>query len=158
MLMDYKVPQNTSGLWYADIEGYFTPEMDGRYTLGLCVYGTAKLFVDGEMLIDNATRQRQGSAFFGCGTVEENGAIRVKKGQTYHIKVEFASAPTNTLGSGGVVRFGGGGFRMGGVFDMDPDEEIQCAVELAKGKEGDRVRGIKRKSCIYDLRVFLYLR
>ncbi|KAH8588226.1 beta-glucosidase [Bisporella sp. PMI_857] len=135
MLMDYKVPDNVSGLWYADIEGLFTPDMDGEYELGLCVYGTGKLFVDGKMVIDNSTKQRQGTAFFGCGTVEEKGTISVKKGNVYHVKVEFASAPTNTLGSGGVVRFGGGGFRIGGAFVIDPEQEINSAVDLARGAE-----------------------
>jgi len=135
MLMDYKVPTNTTGLWYADIEGYLTPEIDGKYELGLCVYGQGQLLVDGELVIDNSTTQRQGTAFFGCGTVEEKGVIAVKKGQTYHIKVEYSSAPTNTLGSGGVVRFGGGGFRIGGAFVIDPEDEINSAVKLAQGAD-----------------------
>ncbi|KAH7417854.1 glycoside hydrolase superfamily [Cadophora sp. MPI-SDFR-AT-0126] len=133
MLMDYKVPTNTSGLWYADIEGRFTPEISGEYELGLCVYGQGQLFVDGKLVVDNSTKQRQGTAFFGCGTVEEKGVISVKQGQTYHIKVEYSSAPTNTLGSGGVVRFGGGGFRIGGAFVIDPEAEIESAVNLAQG-------------------------
>ena len=133
MLMDYKVPENKTGLWYADIEGLFTPEMDGEYELGLCVYGTGKLFVDGKMVIDNSINQRQGTVFFGTGTIEEKGIVSVQKGTTYNIKVEFASAPTNTLGSGGVVRFGGGGFRIGGAFVIDHEKEIEAAVELARG-------------------------
>jgi len=135
MLMDYKVPTNTSGLWYADIEGYFTPEVSGEYELGLCVYGQGQLFVDGKLVIDNSTKQRQGTAFFGCGTVEEKGVVSVKQGQTYHIKVEYSSAPTNTLGSGGVVRFGGGGFRIGGAFVIDPEVEMESAVKLAQGAD-----------------------
>jgi beta-glucosidase len=109
--------------------------MDGEFELGLCVYGTAKLFVDGVMTIDNATSQRQGTVFFGCGTLEETGVVTVKKGQTYHIKVEFASSPTNKLGAGGVIRFGGGGVRIGGAFKIDPTEEINRAVALAKDAE-----------------------
>ncbi|PVH83481.1 glycoside hydrolase family 3 protein [Cadophora sp. DSE1049] len=135
MLMDYKVPTNTSGLWYADIEGYFTPDISGEYELGLCVYGQGQLCVDGKLVVDNSTKQRQGTAFFGCGTVEEKGVVSVKQGQTYHIKVEYSSAPTNTLGSGGVVRFGGGGFRIGGAFVIDPENEIESAVKLAQGAD-----------------------
>jgi beta-glucosidase len=135
MLMDYKVPENKTGLWYADIEGYFTPELDGNYEVGLCVYGSGTLFIDGKMIVDNVTKQRQGTAFFGTGTLEERGTISVRKGQTYHIKVEFASAPTNKLGAGGVVRFGGGGFRIGGAFVIDAEKEIAAAVELAKGAD-----------------------
>lgn len=135
MLMDYKVPGNTSGLWYADIEALLVPEKDGEYEFGLCVYGTANLYVDGKLIIDNKTKQRQGTVFFGCGTVEERGSISVKKGQTYRIKVVFASAVTNTLGTGGVIRFGGGAFRLGGAFKIDHEEEIRLAVELARGAD-----------------------
>jgi beta-glucosidase len=46
--------------------------------------------------------------------------------------VEFASALTNTLGSGGVVRFGGGGVRIGGARRIDPKDEIAFAVKAAK--------------------------
>jgi beta-glucosidase len=134
-LFDYICPGDKTGTWYADIEGYLTPDMDGEFEFGLCVYGTAKLFLDGVMIIDNATSQRPGTVFFGSGTIEETGVVTVNKGQTYHLKVEFASAPTNKLGAGGVIRFGGGGVRIGGAFKMDPMEEISRAVGLAKGAE-----------------------
>lgn len=132
LLLDYKHPAITSPLWYADVEGWLTSEEDGEFELGLCVYGTAKLYVDGKMVIDNETDQRQGSVFYGCGTVEEKGIIQVTKGASYHIKVVFASAPTNKLGAGGVVRFGGGGIRIGGCPIMDPKMEIEKAKIMAE--------------------------
>jgi len=131
-MFDYVCPKDTKGIWYADIEGSLTPDMDGDFELGLCVYGTAKLYVDGNLIIDNESKQRQGTVFFGNGTLEEIGEISVKKGQTYHLKVEYASAATNKLGGGGVIRFGGGGVRIGGAYKIDPMEEISRAVELAK--------------------------
>lgn len=130
MLMDYKTPGTP--LWYADVEGYYTSEVDGEYEFGLCVYGTAKLFVDGKLLIDNATKQTLGTQFFGAGTVEEKATIAVKKGQTYHIKVEFASGVTSTLDKD---VFGGGGVRIGGCVKIDADKEVQHAAELAKEAE-----------------------
>jgi len=134
-LFDYVCPQDTSGLWYADIEAYLTPEIDGEFELGLCVYGTGKLFVDDVLVIDNETTQRQGTMFFGNGTVEEIGVIQVEQNRTYHIKIEFGSAATNKLGGSGVVRFGGGGVRLGGAFKIDPEEEIERAVALARDAE-----------------------
>lgn len=134
-MFDYVCPKDTKGIWYADIEGFFTPDMDGDFELGLCVYGTAKLYVDGVWTIDNDTEQRQGSVFFGCGTLEEIGVIPVKKGQTYHIQIQYASAATNKLGGGGVIRFGGGGVRLGGAYKIDAMEEIDRAVALAKNAD-----------------------
>ena len=135
MLMDYKSPNLNSSLWYADVEGYFQADQTGEYELGLCIYGTGNLYVDGKLLIDNTTKQEQGTVFFGCGTVEEKGTVHMVKGKTYHIKLSFASAPTSKLDGSGVPQFGGGGFRIGGAWVLDMGDTIAEAVEMAKKYE-----------------------
>ena len=135
MLMDYKNPDLKSALWYADVEGYFQADQTGEYELGLCIYGTGNLYVDGKLLIDNTTKQRQGTVFFGVGTAEEKSTIHMKKGKTYHVKLSFASAPTSKLLGGGVPQFGGGGFRIGGAWVLKMDDTIAEAVKLAKEYE-----------------------
>ncbi|KAK4552012.1 beta-glucosidase [Recurvomyces mirabilis] len=132
MFMDYDNPKLKSKLWYADAEGYFTPERSGEYELGLCIYGRGQLFVDGKLVVDNSKNQKQGTVFYGCGSVEEKGTIALEKDKTYHIKLEFGSAPLSTLDGDGIVRFGGGGFRIGGAWVRSMDETISEAVELAK--------------------------
>lgn len=132
LLMDYMPPALKQPLWYANVEGSFTAEEDGDFEIGLGVYGAAKLFVDGHLLIDNETTQRKGTMFFDCGTIEEKGILAMKKGQTYHIKVEFASSPASKLQSGTSVLFGGGALRIGGAKIIDADEEIKHAAALAK--------------------------
>ncbi|KAK8217622.1 beta-glucosidase [Zalaria obscura] len=132
MFMDYKCDGIKTDLWYATIEGYYTAEGDGDYELGDCVYGSARVFVDGKEVIDNATTQRKGSSFFGCGTVEERATVPVKQGQTYHILVDFASAPTNKIIGADTVAFGGGAVRIGGAFKIDEEWEIEHAAALAK--------------------------
>ena len=131
LLMDYNNPK-LKALWYADIEGDITAEEDSDFELGLGVYGTAKLFVDGKLVIDNETKQTKGDLFFHCGTIEEKGILSVKKGQKYHIKVEFASAPACKLDQGTNVLFGGGAARIGGAKVIDADKEVKHAAELAK--------------------------
>ena len=135
LLLDFESPRITSPLWYATISGSFQPTVTGMYDFGLCVYGTAKLYIDGDMLIDNTTSQRQGTLFFACGTVEETGSKHLAAGQSYEIRVEFASAPTNTLSGGGVVRFGGGGVRIGCARQIDEMDEISAAVAAARDAE-----------------------
>lgn len=130
--MDYNPPAIKSLLWYADVEGYFTAEEDCEFEMGLGVYGTAKLFVDGKLFIDNDTKQTKGTLFFNCGTVEEKGTVPVRKGQKYHVKVEFASAPTCKLDQGSNVLFGGGAVRIGGAKVIDAKKEIEHAAALAK--------------------------
>ncbi len=132
LLMDYNCPRIKDKLWYADIEGYYTAEDDGDFEIGLGVYGTAKLYVDGKLLVDNGTKQTKGTLFFSCGTIEEIGMMNMKKGQKYHIKVEFASAPACKLDQGNNVLFGGGAVRIGGARVIDADEEVKHAAALAK--------------------------
>lgn len=137
LLMDYNPPRITDLLWYADIEGSLVAESDCSYEIGMGVYGTAKLFVNGELLIDNATKQTKGTMFFNCGTIEEKGILPMKKGETYTFKIEFASAPSCKLPRGHNVLFGGGAVRLGGCRVIDPDEEVANAAAMAK--EHDQV-------------------
>jgi len=130
LLLDYHNPKLKSNLWYADFQGSFVAESDGEFEFGVVVCGTANLFVNGELVVDNSTKQRQGEAFFGSSTVEEKGRVKVEKGKKYDVKVEFASAPTSKLGN---VPLGGGGtLRVGGCMLIDPAAEIERAAALAK--------------------------
>ncbi|KAK4959126.1 beta-glucosidase [Elasticomyces elasticus] len=135
MFMDYENPKLKSKLWYATVEAYFTPEQSGEYEFGLCIYGGGHLYVNDKLVIDNATKQKQGSVFYGCGSVEEKGVIALEKDKTYHIRLEFSSAPTSKLHGDGIVRFGGGGFRIGGAWVLSMDDTIAEAARLAKDAE-----------------------
>lgn len=132
-LSDYSHPKLTEDLWWAEVEGFFSAEEDCDFQFGLTVFGTGKLYIDDELVVDNETKQRNGGSFFNVGTVEEIGVKRVVKGQKYKLKVTFASGVTSKLADAdGVVSFGGGGIRIGGSKVLDPEEEIKKAVELAK--------------------------
>ncbi|KAI9737341.1 MAG: hypothetical protein M1834_009495 [Cirrosporium novae-zelandiae] len=128
-LVDYITIE--SHLFYASIEGLLTPEEDGTWDFGLSVQGTAKLFVDDKLVVDNATTQKAGDSFFGAGTGEVVGSIDLKKGQSYKLLVDFGSAPTSTVKVHGTTNFGKGGFRLGGRARMDPKEAIAKAAKLA---------------------------
>ncbi|KAK0726967.1 beta-glucosidase [Lasiosphaeria miniovina] len=132
LFTDYTVPKQA--LWYADFDGLLVAEQTGDYEFGVVVVGTAKLFVDGQVVVDNASEQQQGDAFFGAGTIEVKKKIPVEKGKSYKIHVEFASAPTSKLPDNNAL-FGGSALRLGGVYDIDAEKEIQHAVDLAKGAE-----------------------
>ncbi|GKT84276.1 glycoside hydrolase family 3 [Colletotrichum tofieldiae] len=126
-------PALTEDLWWGEIEASYTADETGPFEFGLCVHGTARLYVDGELLIDNETVQRSGGSFFNVGTVEESGIKDVVAGQTYKIKVIFASGAASKIkDTEGVVSFGGGGVRIGGAEVLDADEEIARAANLAK--------------------------
>ncbi|TVY67525.1 putative beta-glucosidase I [Lachnellula suecica] len=137
LMMDYECPKLKSPMWWADIEGYYTAEEDCDFELGLGVFGTAKLFVNDKLVVDNETKQTKGTLFFSCGTVEEKGIVKLKKGEKYHFKVEFGSTPSSKLDPGGSQLFGQGAVRIGGAKVLDPEEEIKHAAALAK--EADQV-------------------
>lgn len=131
LLMDYDPPGISDPIWYADIEGSLIADQDCVYELGLGVYGTAQLFVNDELLIDNLSKQTKGTMFFNCGTIEEKGRVEMKKGEKYTFRIEFGSAPTCKLERGHNVLFGGGAVRLGGCRVVDPDEEVRYAAMLA---------------------------
>lgn len=160
-LVDYYHPKLTEDLYWADVEGFFTPDEDGDYEFGLTVFGTGKLYIDDELLIDNETVQQSGGSFFNVGTVEETGVKCLTAGKTYKVTVTFASGVTSKLvDADGVVSFGGGGIRIGGAPVIDAKAEIEKAVELARtvedvilcvGLNVSTVEVMKRSCCMLKL-------
>lgn len=135
-LMDYEVPSiPKEAVYYVDVDGVFVPEEDGTYDFGLTVEGTARLFVNRELVVDNATKQRPGTTFFGAATAEERSQRELKAGNKYNITVEFGSAPTSKLERFAIVSFGPGGLRFGACKRINPEVEIVKAVQLASEVE-----------------------
>ncbi|KAK9311452.1 glycoside hydrolase superfamily [Lipomyces starkeyi] len=127
-LGDYKHPQG-AGTFYATFEGYFTPQVDGIYDFGIATAGTAYLYVDNKVLVDNATNQRKGEYFFGHGTAEVSNSIKLKAGTTYHLKVLWGTMSTSKIYDGSSEN---GALRLGGALRIDEDYEIERAKEIAK--------------------------
>ena len=135
-LMDYEVPLiPKDDVYYVDVEGVFVPEEDGIYDFGLTVEGTGRLFLDEKLVVDNATKQRPGTTFFGAATAEERGERELKAGDEHKLKVEFGSGPTSLLERPAIVSFGPGGLRFGCCKRTDPEAEIDKAVKLASEVE-----------------------
>ncbi|RLV89940.1 putative beta-glucosidase I [Spathaspora sp. JA1] len=128
---DYYNKKVKDNLFYIDFEGEFTPEESADYEFGVTVVGTAQLFIDDKLVVDNKSKQRRGETFFNMGTMEEHGIIELEKGKTYKVRVEFGSGPTYTLPSNGCDLFGGS-INLGMAKVIDDDEEIANAVEIAK--------------------------
>lgn len=127
-IADYQVSHYDSSILYVDIDGVFTPEEDGRYDFGLTVQGTGMLYFDGKLLIDNSTNQRPGTAFFGCGTMEETASVTLEKGKSYPLHAEFGTAAASQ-------GFGKGGLRLGCCKYVDTAEAIRQAAKLASEVE-----------------------
>jgi beta-glucosidase len=131
-LMDYnRNPKLNYELFYATVEAEFTPDADGPWDFGLTVCGTANLYVDDKLVIDNTTSQQPGEAFFKKGTVEKIVQVTLDSKKTYKLRIEFGSANTSKLMSVGVVSFGGGGARLGACQAIRTETLIANAVKLA---------------------------
>ncbi|EAW07055.1 beta-glucosidase H [Aspergillus clavatus NRRL 1] len=130
-LMDYNTPGLNRTLFWATLDGEFTPDVSGLWDFGLTVFGTATLYIDDEMVIDNTTQQTRGTAFFGKGTIQEVGAKELTAGRTYKIRIEFGSANTSPIKAIGVVHFGGGAAHLGAFLHMDPEQMVRDAVKAA---------------------------
>lgn len=132
LLVDYAHPDVSPELFYMDLESTFSPDVGGEYEFGCSVRGTAKLYIDGQLVVDNATKQRQGSTFLGAGTLEERGSKVLEAGKTYHVVLQFGSSLTQKVKKKGATAMRGGGVRVGGCLKVVPEMELQMAVELAK--------------------------
>lgn len=132
LLVDYRHPDISTELFYMDLEGEIIPEESGEYLFGCSVRGTAKVYVDGELVVDNATVQRQGVTFLGAGTLEERGSKYLEAGKTYKILLQFGSGLTQRIKKKGATAMRGGGVRLGCTLLSDPQKEIEKAVALAK--------------------------
>lgn len=134
-LTDYSPPLLTGNLFWAEMEATFSPTTSGLWDFGLCVLGTARLFLDGVEVIDNETRQDPGNAFLGAGTKEVMGTVSVEAGRSYRLLISFGSAPTSKLVKKGVVTFRKGGVRFRGGPRIDAAHAIAEAIKVAREAE-----------------------
>lgn len=132
-------PETITKRWTLKLKGVLKPrEKDTLFEFGLIIAGRAKLFVDGNLVIDNWTKQRRGEGFFGRGTVEEKGTYQLKAGVAHKILVHFCNVhgpadddPDET------VMDTIPGVRLGGAEVQNPDALMASAVALAQ--EADAV-------------------
>ncbi|KAG2734340.1 hypothetical protein G9P44_002346 [Scheffersomyces stipitis] len=138
LLVDYYNDLAPDSVFFVDFEGEFTPDETAEYEFGASVQGTALIYVDNKLVVDNKTKQRRGNSFFNSGSAEEKGTLLLEKGKTYKVRIEFGSGPTFTCRQeGSTVVAGGGGINLGMAKVIDPEIEIHKAAKLAK--EADKV-------------------
>ncbi|KIV89631.1 hypothetical protein PV10_07017 [Exophiala mesophila] len=132
LLVDYKHPLIKNYLYWLELTGTFTPEETAEYEFSLACAGSGKIFVNGELVVDNETVQRPGNTFFGAGTAEEIGVLKLEQGVAYDIVVKFGTFPTMSFTTPGTTGFGSGGLRVGLERKAEISKEIERAVKLAK--------------------------
>ncbi len=138
--------------WFTEIEAVLTSPIDGEYEFGICVTGKGWVWVDGEMIIDNSKDQVRGTVYFGNGTDEVKGRIKVEKGkvgchtyftrfeltlispQKYTVKMLHDSRRPVLADAGETTPFICA-MRLGAFPVFHPDQAITDAVILAKSSD-----------------------
>lgn len=72
----------------------YVAERAGRHEFRLESAGSARLFLDGEELIDNWTDQQKGESFWGYGSAPKTRSIDLAFGARVDVRVDFTSQPT----------------------------------------------------------------
>ncbi|KIV91902.1 hypothetical protein PV10_06392 [Exophiala mesophila] len=134
-LGDYSHPALNFDLFYGVLTAELVPDVSGEWDFGLCCFGTANLYVNDELVIDNSTTQTSGTSFFSEGTREERGAVSVEAGKVYKLRVDFGSAATSKCHPAGGIGLGGGGIRLGACPRIDVEEGIRRAEKAAAAAE-----------------------
>ncbi|EIW85859.1 glycoside hydrolase family 3 protein [Coniophora puteana RWD-64-598 SS2] len=127
-------PNGITFRWTQRLTGYLKPrERDCDFEFGLSVAGRAKLYVDGNLVIDNWTRQRRGTSFFASGSAEERGTYPLKAGVKHKIVVEWCNVRAPADGDEEQqVMDTNPGVRLGGSEVTAPDVLMADAVAFAK--------------------------
>ncbi|KIM30941.1 glycoside hydrolase family 3 protein [Serendipita vermifera MAFF 305830] len=137
MFLSDASPKGITERWTMKLKGSMRPRSeDTLFEFGVMVAGRAKLYVDGQLVVDNWTLQRRGNSFFNTGTEEERGQFLLKKGVAHEIYLEFCNVRGPAKGDiDEIILTGGPGLKLGGAPVVDETEEIEKAVAIAKEAE-----------------------
>ncbi|HEX5615040.1 MAG TPA: glycoside hydrolase family 3 C-terminal domain-containing protein [Acidimicrobiia bacterium] len=106
----------------ARVTGVVVAPEAGEYRVGLTVAGKARLFLDGDLVVDAAGDDvARGDSFYGFGSAELTAPVTFAAGQRAELRVEYA--PDDRAVVGGVIV---------GLVPPDPSDGIDRAVDLAR--------------------------
>ncbi|GMK59865.1 hypothetical protein CspeluHIS016_0900820 [Cutaneotrichosporon spelunceum] len=132
-LADFRHPR-LGAHYVTEVQARFTSPITGRYEFGLTVTGQGWLYVDEQLVIDNASKQTMGGKFFGNGTIEEKGTVPVEKGKSYTLRVVHDSRRPGKAAVAGtpfIVK----GIRIGAFPLVDARQAIEDAVATARAAD-----------------------
>ncbi len=81
-------PELTIGKCSVRISGTFTPDVSGRWRLGLESAGRSVLRLDGAVVVDN-TEPRRGEGFYGAGSEPVEAECDLDAGRSYELEVDL---------------------------------------------------------------------
>ncbi|KAJ7349434.1 glycoside hydrolase family 3 protein [Mycena albidolilacea] len=130
-LVDFLPPGLTEN-WTIKLTGQLTVDKTAPFQLGLTVAGRAKLWVNGNLTIDNWTKQTPGDFFYGQGTIEEKAVIDLSADVAVDVLVEYTNTSPpkeeEDVSSQPALMLG---VRLGGCEKIDADAAVESAIALA---------------------------
>jgi len=108
----------------AVLDGWLQADEDGDYGIGMLSSGLTRLYVDGELLIDNWDDQQRGDALFGVGSTEKRIVLELTAAVPRRLRLEFRSQPGNLFQ----------GLRLG-LLPPQPADPIDAAARVAAGAD-----------------------
>lgn len=99
------------------------------------IAGRGNLFIDDKLIIELSVNPKQGDSFFGLGTVDVRTVLKGLKAETKHkVEVRLSNKEFIARGAPFATR---GGIRLGTIRQIDPEEGIKQAVDLAKASDSE---------------------
>ncbi|GME77097.1 unnamed protein product [Ambrosiozyma monospora] len=97
-MFDY-VPKNCDDFtYYLTIEMDYVPEVSGKYAFRELCMGTALVYVNDELFIDDKTNQGLGTGFLGfTASAAQTKFLDLEAGKTYKFRAEYSSSKTFTV-------------------------------------------------------------
>ncbi|MCK6627963.1 MAG: glycoside hydrolase family 3 C-terminal domain-containing protein [Anaerolineae bacterium] len=120
MWFDPAGPGVNSAHFSARFTARLTPETSGEHHFSLVSAGLSRLFVNGQLVVDNWAAWQPGDSYFGFGSREATGVIEFQAGQSYDLVIEYSRQNASVLAALRV-----------GMFQPLGDEAIERAVALA---------------------------
>ncbi len=105
----------------ARVSGTFVAGETGAHTFGLTTAGTARLWLGGELLLDNTDDARPGTSFFGMGTEEIRATVDLTEGDELELRCDYV----------GFADLNVGGLQIGLMHPV-PDDGIERAAAAAR--------------------------
>ena len=105
----------------ARVSGTFVAGETGPHTFGLTTAGTARLWLGGELLLDNTDDPRPGTSFFGMGTEEIRATVDLSAGDELELRCDYV----------GFADMEVGGLQIGLQYPV-PDDGIERAAAAAR--------------------------
>jgi beta-glucosidase len=82
----------------ARLRGRFVPAESGLHTFALTSAGRARLFVEGQLAVDNWTSPKRGDSWYGLGSTEESARLPLEAGRACELVLEYTKQGAIAMG------------------------------------------------------------